>query len=58
MRNIVGQAVTGPDFFDRPQQIQWIWERISVSNILLTAPRRSGKTSLMFRLRDEPRDGY
>lgn len=58
MRNIVGQAVTGRDFFDRPQQLNWIWDRISVSNILLTAPRRSGKTSLMFHLRDQPRHDY
>lgn len=58
MRNIVGPVVTGEDFFPRPSLLERIWERIPVENILLTAPRRSGKTSIMYRLRDKPQLGY
>lgn len=58
MNNITGAAVTGSDFFDRPALVAWLWERIPHANILLTAPRRSGKTSIMFYLRDKPHHSY
>lgn len=58
VQNIVGSIVTGPDFFPRPVLLDWIWERLPVSNILLTAPRRSGKTSIMWQLRDHPQSHY
>lgn len=52
VHNKVGQYVTGPDFFDREREERAIWEAIKTDDILLLAPRRVGKTSLMMRLRD------
>ena len=52
--NQTGKPVKGNDFYDRDDFIQRLWERIEEgSNILLLAPRRVGKSSLMFRLVDE-----
>lgn len=59
MKNIVGQAVRKQDFWDRPNEIADIWDAIdSGSHILLCAPRRVGKTSIMYKMRDEPQDNY
>ena len=48
----VGSPVTGDDFFDRESEQRQIWEYLRGDDLLLLAPRRIGKTSLMFRLRD------
>ena len=59
MNNSVGQAVRGEDFWERVNELASIWSAIeSGSHILLVAPRRVGKTSIMFNLQDEPKDGY
>ena len=59
MRNIVGQPVSGPDYFLRESITKLIYRRLeSGSNLFLAAPRRVGKTSIMYHLRDEPREGY
>jgi hypothetical protein len=59
MKNSVGQAVRGKDFWKRVNELAAIWSAIeSGSHILLVAPRRVGKTSIMFNLQDEPKDGY
>lgn len=59
MRNIVGQVVRGEDFFNRPQEIRRIWRSIeSGSHLLISAPRRVGKTSLLFYLLDHPKKQY
>ncbi len=59
MRNIVGQVARGNDFWDRKEEIEDIWRAIdNGSHILLVAPRRVGKTSIMHQLRDEPKDNY
>ncbi len=59
MRIQAGNAVRGNDFFKRKNLIKRIWELIdSGSNILIAAPRRVGKTSLMYYLKDNPRDEY
>ena len=55
MQNIVGAVARGEDFFERKKFIAHLWERLeSGNNILLKAPRRFGKTSVMFRLIDDP----
>ncbi|GAB4031675.1 ATP-binding protein [Spirosoma jeollabukense] len=55
MRNVIGQAVSGSDFFDRPQVINKIRRAIRNGNsIYLSAPRRVGKTSVMNFLQDNP----
>lgn len=48
----VGSPVTGDDFFDRETEQRQIWEYLHGDDLLLLAPRRVGKTSLMLRLRD------
>lgn len=53
--NRVGSPVRGEDFFGRERFVELVWEKISRGNILLVAPRRFGKTSVMYRLIDEPR---
>ncbi len=46
---------SGEDFFNRKEEIKILWQRIlSGSNIILAAPRRVGKTSLLCHLRDNP----
>jgi uncharacterized protein len=56
---IVGQVATGDDFFNRKNEINILWQRIlSGSNIILSAPRRVGKTSLVCSIRDNPRPNF
>lgn len=52
----VGSPVTGEDFFDREEELAQLWADLRSDDILLLAPRRVGKTSLMFRLRDTAQD--
>ncbi len=51
MMSKVGPPVTGKDFFDRENEQGQMWEYLDGDDLLLLAPRRVGKTSLMFRLR-------
>ncbi len=51
MRNIPGSPVERDDFFDRPRDIARLQRELGNSaNLLLTAARRVGKTSLILRL--------
>jgi uncharacterized protein len=51
MRNITGSPVEQDDFFERPQDLVRLRRELANSaNLLLTAPRRVGKTSLALRL--------
>jgi hypothetical protein len=56
--NIVGPPARGEDFFDREELVELLWNRLEGGNVLLAAPRRFGKTSLMYRLLDDPRPGW
>ncbi|MDF1878150.1 ATP-binding protein [Sulfurimonas sp. SAG-AH-194-C20] len=59
MKNCVGQVVRGSDFWNRTTELETIWDAIdSGSHILLVAPRRVGKTSIMHKIKDEPKDGH
>jgi hypothetical protein len=59
IKNIVGQAVHGENFFPRPHEIKKIWDAIdSGSHLLLCAPRRVGKTSILYHLNDNPSENY
>lgn len=50
-----GSIATGRDFFDREQEQKQIWDALSQSSdIILRAPRRYGKTTLLWRLKDRP----
>jgi len=53
IQNAVGKPVQGEDFFDRKREVEEIWSRLQTDDILLLAPRRVGKTSLMYRLRED-----
>ncbi len=59
MALIVGPVARGDNFWDRPYILEDLWANIeSGTHTLLVAPRRVGKTSLMFRLLDEPKKDY
>lgn len=51
-RNVCGTPVKGENFFGRTKEIDDIWDRLATDHVLLTAPRRVGKTSIMFRLQN------
>lgn len=50
--NCVGSPVTGKDFFGREEEQVFCWECLATDHLLLLAPRRVGKTSLMLKLQD------
>lgn len=52
----VGRPVRGINFFDREDERRILWQHLRQSHVLLLAPRRVGKTSLLMRLADEAPD--
>lgn len=51
MQNITGPIVKGNDFFERKKEIDAIWDSLNRNqSIILSGPRRSGKTSLLYHL--------
>ena len=54
----VGSPVEGKDFYGRNELIKLIWDRLEKNNLLLAAPRRFGKTSIMLNLRDNSRRNW
>ncbi len=59
MRITVGQAVRGQEFWERRDELEDIWDAIeSGSHILISAPRRVGKTSILYKILDEPKENY
>ncbi len=58
MNNITGAPVTGSNFYPRQGQLAHIWRRLPHSSLLLAAPRRSGKTSILFHIRDNAQFDY
>lgn len=52
MKSSVGNPVEGEDFFDREKEQAKIWRKLEGSHLLMLAPRRIGKTSLIYRIRD------
>ncbi len=50
MRSSTGSPVENEDFFDREQEQQVMWRKLESDSLLLLAPRRIGKTSLMWAL--------
>lgn len=49
----VGSPVRGEDFFDREPEQRRLWQHVDTDHVLLLAPRRVGKTSLMLKLADD-----
>ncbi len=58
MKNRTGKPVRSDDFFDRRQEVAELWHLVERDHVLLLAPRRVGKTSLLLRMRDLPREGW
>ena len=59
MRNIIGQAVMGDDLYGRDYELARIRERLDQGeHLLMLAPRRVGKTSLMLELHRAPRKNW
>lgn len=56
--NLVGPPVRGTDFYGRDRFVDLVWEKLSFGHVILAAPRRFGKTSVMYRLIDAPRWDY
>ena len=55
---VIGAPPRGKDYFGQDTLIEDIWTNLPKNNILITAPRRFGKTGAMFKLKDEPREPY
>ncbi len=55
---VIGGPPRGGDYFGQDRLIDKIWSHLKKDNVLLTAPRRFGKTGAMYRLLDEPRDNF
>lgn len=53
-----GPPAKGNDFFDRERLINDIWGKLDRSSIILEAPRRFGKTSVMMELKNNPENNY
>ena len=59
MCNVIGQAVVGDDLYGRDHDLARLWETLEQGeHILMLAPRRVGKTSLMLELRRAPRESW
>lgn len=58
MKNRTVKPVRKDDFFDRRQEMAELWHLVERDNVLMLAPRRVGKTSILLRMRDLPREGW
>lgn len=50
MRNITGSVIEGDDFFDRQTDLARLWGDLETDSLLMLAPRRIGKTSILRRM--------
>lgn len=48
----MGRLAQGPAFFDREEILKRAWDLLKTSNLLLLAPRRVGKSSLLNHMRE------
>jgi len=56
---IIGPVAKGSNFFHRSDIVEEIWDKLKKGNsILLAAPRRVGKTSIMEYMEENPMDNY
>jgi hypothetical protein len=59
MKNIVGQIASKEDFYYRKKEIDRIHRTLDAkANIQLAAPRRVGKSSILYYLMDNPQPNY
>ena len=50
MKLSIGNPVQGDDFFDREKELRLLWDKLPREHILMLAPRRIGKTSILNKL--------
>jgi hypothetical protein len=55
---IIGGVAQDDDYFFHKEYVNEIWDLLKKDNIILLSPRRTGKTSLMYRMIEEPKYGY
>jgi len=55
---IIGNIAKRDDFWDRENEIETIWKTLEKNNVLLKAPRRFGKTSIMNYLYESPESNF
>jgi hypothetical protein len=55
---IIGNIAKRDDFWNRKEEIQTIWKTLEKNNVLLKAPRRFGKTSIMNHLFEFPDNNF
>jgi uncharacterized protein len=53
MKNVTGQVAQGDDFFNRDAELAGFWSDLENDNLLLLAPRRVGKTSVLRRMEEQ-----
>ena len=58
MEIVVGAPVTGENLHGRERELDVLWPRTKNNSILLSSPRRFGKTSLVKEMERDPRDGF
>jgi hypothetical protein len=50
IRNSIGSPAEDQNFFNRDEEQAHLWHRLETDHVLLLAPRRVGKTSILYRL--------
>ncbi len=55
---VVGGVARNDDYYFHKSFIDDIWNSLKKDNVLLLAPRRTGKTSIMYYMLDHPGKGY
>ena len=55
---VVGNVVKGDNLYGRDRELRLFWETIEKDSLLLTSPRRYGKTSVVNDMKDRPQAGW
>ena len=55
---VAGNIVKGDDLHGRKHELELLWKTIETDSLLLTSPRRYGKTSVVNYMKDNPESGW
>ena len=55
---VTGNIVKGEDLYGRERELELLWNTIEKDSLLLTSPRRYGKTSIVNYMKDKPQPGW
>jgi hypothetical protein len=55
---VMGNIAKGDDFWNRKEDIDAIWKALEKDHVLLKAPRRFGKSSIMIKLFEFPQNDF